>query len=213
MRPTSTDRLPGPLALAVAAGWFALAVGLARSGFFRTWAGLGPLSAVQVAIVAPPTAFGVAYAALPSLRAWTRALDPTFLTAVQVLRILGSAHLVYWGAGIMAGVFALCVGTGNLLVAGLALYTVPRVARRDPGWRTRLLAVTILGIAEFLMTIGLAVAGLFAAPTPWDPPVSPAGLMPFTRLPLSVFPTYLIPLFLTIHVATLLRLRGASADD
>jgi hypothetical protein len=37
-----------------------------------------------------------------------------------------------------------------------------------------------------------------------------AGIMQFVDLPLSVFPTFLIPLFLTIHVVTALRLRGGA---
>ncbi|MEZ4415775.1 MAG: carboxypeptidase-like regulatory domain-containing protein [Gemmatimonadota bacterium] len=209
--------LPGLGGLVVVGGWFALTLWMASAGVFVWGRGVGPLGPVQVAIFLPLLIWSAAYALSPALRAWVQRLDVTFLSAVQVLRILGAAHLVSWGAGIMAGTFALSVGIGNLLVALLALVTTYRVAHRLRGWRTWLTALTVMGMTEFSMTIALAVLGRFATPTPFDPPMRAGGYLDFRVPPLSIFPTYLIPLFLTVHLITLARLfprrgaRGAQA--
>jgi hypothetical protein len=195
------------VACAVVGVWFAAMVKLAASGFFRTWPGLGPLSSVQVAIATPPLVIAAAGTLVGPLRAWIRGLDLHFLAGVQVLRILGAAHLVSWGAGIMAGSFALPVGLGNTVVAGLALKAVVTLGRDRSAGRRWLWVLTIVGALEFFMTIALAVTGFFPRPTAWDPPVRIEGYMHFVDLPLSVFPTFLIPLFLSIHVVTALRLR------
>ena len=194
---------------ATTASWFYLMVRAARSGAFLSWPGLGPLSAVQVAIVAPVVLFTALAIASSSVRTWTGTLDSSFLTGFQALRILGTGHLVSWGAGIMAGSFALPVGLGNLAIAAIALAILPRVAGRRSGWRRALWVLTLLGMAEFGMTIALAILGFFGAPTRFDPPVSAAGYMHFTELPLSIFPTFLIPFFLVVHVITLFHLREA----
>ncbi len=188
--------------------WFVTVVVLTGDGFFRSWGGIGPLSSVQVAIVVPPTLTLLAGAYLAPMRAFVRRADPLLLAAFQCLRVLGAAHLVYWGAGIMAGSFALPVGLGNLVVAGLAVTAVVRLGHQAPDGRRWLWVVTLVGTAEFLMTIALAVFGFFAAPTRLDPTPSPAGYMSFLDLPLAVFPTFLIPLFLSVHAITALRLTA-----
>ncbi len=207
---TEMRRVVPPL---VVAAWFVAVVTLTRDGFFRSWGGIGPVGAIQVAIFLPPTVIVGAALWVGPVRRWVADLDLLFLAALQIIRVLGAAHLVYWGAGIMSGSFALPVGIGNLLVTAMAVTAVMRLGRGRPDGRAWLRGVTYLGIAEFLMTIALAMFGFFAQPTTFDPPVSPAGYMGFRVLPLSIFPTFLIPLFLTLHGLTLLRLREQGPDE
>lgn len=199
-------RLPGAASLTVVGLWFSAALAAAHADVFTTWGGLGPLSAVQTAIVLPVAVFWAAWAGLASVRRWVAELDLVFLSAIQCTRILGTGHLLWWGFGLMTGRFAFPVALGNFAVTVLAVITTVRVARRSAEYRRWLWGLTLLGTAEFLMTIGLAVAGMMAIPASFDPPVNPAGLADFRRLPLSVFPTFLIPFFLVVHSATFARL-------
>ncbi|MCA8959108.1 MAG: hypothetical protein KDC38_01290 [Planctomycetes bacterium] len=206
-------RVWGWVSGAIVVGWFIASLQLGRAEFFRTGSGIGPLGPIQVAIFGPIGVFVLSYLAIPSFRSFVDGLDVVGLAAVQVLRILGAAHLVSWGYGLMAGTFALSVGIGNSIVALVALSTVKRVATRAPHWRAWLLGLTLLGMVEFGMTIALAMLGRFATPTPFDPPRHALGYIDFRVPPLSIFPTFLIPLFSVIHCATLARLRRRDAVD
>lgn len=203
----AAGRVPGAVAWAVIATWLAVMAWVGHSGLLRSWAGIGPLSALQVSILVPILLAVGAVRFSSGFVEWVSALDPTFLTGVQVLRILGTSHLFTLGYGLMAGGFALPVGIGNLAVALLALYSLPMVAARADGWRARLRFLTWLGLAEFGMTIVLAILGMLAVASPWDPPMVAERYASAARLPLSLFPTYLIPLFCVVHVMTLVRLR------
>lgn len=201
-------RLPGILTISLVLLWFAGAVLAADADLFRTWRGLGPLSAVQWAIVLPVLVFWTAHILVPPFRRAVGELDLVFLSAIQCTRILGTGHLLWWSFGLMAGGFAFPVGVGNFIVTVLAVVTTVAVARRSPGHRRWLWILTIVGTAEFLMTIGLAVGGMMATSASFDPPVNAAGLADFRLLPLSIFPTFLIPFFLVIHSATFARLAA-----
>jgi hypothetical protein len=198
---------PGLAAWVVVVSWLAVMVWVGRSGVLRTWGGIGPLSALQVTILAPIGLAILAARLSSGFVAWATSLDPVFLTCLQVLRILGTSHLFTLGYGLMAGGFAIPVGIGNLVVALLALHTVPVVAARAPGWRARLRLLTWLGLAEFGMTIAIAILGFLSLASPLDPPMLTDRYASVARLPLSLFPTYLIPLFSVVHIITLVRLR------
>jgi hypothetical protein len=205
--PPAAGRRPGLGAWGVAVAWLALMVWVGRSGLLRTWGGFGPLSALQVSILLPIVLALVAARFSRGFVEWAESLDPVFLTALQAVRILGTSHLFTLGYGLMAGGFAIPVGLGNLAVALLALYTVPLVATRAPNWRARVRLLTWLGLAEFGMTIVLAILGFLAVASPLDPPMLGERYASVARLPLSLFPTYLIPLFSVVHIITLVRLR------
>lgn len=201
-------RLPGLLTIAAVILWFGAALLAADADFFRRWGGLGPLSAVQCAIVLPVVGFWILWGIAPAVRREVADYDLVLLSALQCTRILGSGHLLWWSFGLMTGTFAFPVAIGNLIVTILAVATTVQVARRSPHHRRWLLWLTILGTAEFLMTIGLAIAGAMGTSAGFDPAVNPAGLADFRQLPLSVFPTFLIPFFLVLHSVTLARLRA-----
>jgi hypothetical protein len=201
-------RIPGLAVSAAVAAWFVGMATLGATGALRAAPSLGPLSALQVSILLPIALFALALRIWPGVRDYCGQLDATWLVGCQVLRILGASHLVSWGLGMMAGAFALPVGLGNTGVALYALGILPRVARRDAGWERLARRLSYFGLAEFGMTIGLAVAGMLATPLPWDPPMATGRYASVVLPPVSLFPTFLIPLFSIIHLATFARLRA-----
>lgn len=205
-------RSPGTIAWTTAAAWFAVMLILGASGTLPRLPRVGPLSPIQVAIFLPVGLFAAAVTWAPPVRQWAQELDVTWLTGLQVMRILGCSHLVSWGLGLMAGAFAIPVGLGNLCVSLYALSILPGVSTRQAGWERRLRRLTMAGLAEFGMTIGLAITGFLAMATPLDPPMALDAYASIWRPPISVFPTFLIPFFSIAHIATLVRLRAVSAS-
>lgn len=204
----SGEGLPSVWTSAVVATWFAFTTWAAASGGFRAWSGFGPLSALQVAILGPIVVGSLTLAVSGHARRLARGIDPVFLCGMQVLRVLGASHLVTWGLGRMAGGFALPVGLGNLLVSVLALWVTCAAARGHPAWRAWALALTWCGLAEFAMTVALAIGGALRSSTPWDPPIAADGYASVSQLPIVLFPAFLIPFFSLVHIVTLVRLRG-----
>jgi hypothetical protein len=192
------------------AAWFIIVLTLGADRFFASGPGALGLSRVQLAIISPLIVFWLAYHWVPPFSDFVRTADLVSLTSLQVARVLALSHVVSWGYGLMAGVFALTVASGNFVVFLTAMYAIPAVARNTGNWRTRVLAMSLVGLAEFAMTIALAVLGLFSTPTSFDPPINPAGYVSFATPPLSIFPTYLIPAMTIIHFITLLALSHQS---
>lgn len=177
------------------------------SGSWARWMGVGPLTAIQLSIVLPPAAFACLVSWSASVRVWLRETDLARLLQWQVLRVLGASHLVSWGLGRIGGGFALPVGLGNLAISLLATHATLLAARLGPNHRRWALAVSLLGLAEFALTVALAVSGAFTRRWAFDPPVSSDGYASIRALPISLFPTLLIPLFSTLHLAVLFKLR------
>ena len=185
---------------------------LGDAGVLASGVRVGPLAPLQVAMAAPIMLFWLAYAVLGAFRRWMRALDPTVLVGLQLMRVLGAAHLSTWGYGLMAGGFALPVAIGNFIVALVAIWALRLTAYSLPGWRRAVVGLSVLGLAEFVMTFVLAVSGFLAVMTSLDPQIAPGGYASPVQLPLSIYPSYLIPLFTLIHFVTLVRVTAAYQD-
>lgn len=205
-----SDRVPGVFSLIFVLAWAVAMAALAHAGALASGVRIGPLSPLQFAMAAPIALFWVAYFGVGGFRRWMGTLDPTVLVGLQLMRILGAAHLLSWGYGLMAGGFALPVAIGNTCVTLLAIWALHATAHRRPGWRKAVTLLSIIGLAEFAMTFGLAITGFLAAPTPYDPPVAVEGYASVVQLPLSMYPSYLIPLFTLIHFVTLVRVAAES---
>lgn len=205
------SRRPAQLAIIVVVlSWFCAVAWLGASGFFVSVNRVFGLSPVQLAIFLPLVAFWFLYLLFPSFADFARTADITFLVALQVVRILALSHIVCWGYGLMAGGFAIPVGLGNLLVCSLALSSIAAVSERREHWVTRVYILTAIGIAEFAMTISLAVLGIFNAPLPFDPPTAAGGYITFATPPLSLFPTFAIPALTLAHFVTIVAVRHQS---
>jgi len=205
--PAAPSQRGDAIAAALVAAWFAAMAATGARGDWGTWRGVGPLSAIQLAIVAPPIVFVVAVTVSSALRDWLRSLDLARLVQWQVLRVLGASHLVSWGLGRIGGGFALPVGIGNLAVSLLAAHATLLTARGDPRHRRWILVVSSAGLCEFAMTAALAIGGAFTRRLAFDPALSSDGYASIRTLPISLFPTFLIPFFTLLHLAALAKLR------
>jgi hypothetical protein len=126
----------------------------------------------------------------PTWRQRALANGPAPLVTYNLVRFVGFYFLWLYGLGLLPRNFAVPAGWGDLLVAALA---IPLLLLRD--WtrgrrRVFLLAWNVLGLADILMVVANAARMARA-----DPDFQHA----FASMPLSLLPTYIVPLVIASH--------------
>jgi len=137
-----------------------------------------------------------AYFRLAAVRSWVDALDVRTLVFLHVTRFVGVYFLVLYRRGFLPYDFAVPGGIGDIVVASLALVLtfVPMAeATHDR-------AVRIWNIIGF---VDIALVVLTAARLNLENPLQMRAL---TYLPLSLLPTFLVPLIIATHVVIFVRL-------
>jgi hypothetical protein len=152
----------------------------------------------QLVILALTAALVIAGRAIGTFRRWLSRLDWRVVVSVHLTRFVGFAFLWLYARGELPYAFAVPGGVGDVLVAALALGLLVfsnAVAQRPQ----LLLAWNLLGLADILFVV------LTAARLALADPQSMAALL---RFPLSLVPTFLVPLIIASHVLLFVRLRG-----
>ena len=186
--------------------WFLAAAAIGRSGILVDRA-RPPLP--QLVLVALTITVLVAVRAIPALRLWARSVDSRAYVALHLSRFLGIYFLVLHARGELPESFAVPAGAGDILIAFLALILLGWGAP-EPGPRLRAYRYwNVLGLADIVLVVvgatRLALAG-------------PEAMARWLRLPLSLLPTFLVPLIIATHVMLFGKLsgrdvRGASAGQ
>jgi len=134
---------------------------------------------------------------LRSVRTWLNQLDLRSLVIFHVTRFVGIYFLLLYQRGELPYAFAVPGGWGDILVATGALL----VCFLPMGSANRLRAIqlwNIFGLIDIVLVLVTAARlGL----------KSPGQLRALTYLPLSLLPTFIVPLVLTTHVLILVRQR------
>jgi hypothetical protein len=194
---------PGRRTFAIVVGWLLLALLANLTGVFLTGPTEPPV-ALLVAIVGPPAAFLVAYAASSTFRTYVLALDLRLLTALQGWRVVGGTFVVLNAEQLLPGLFAYPAGYGDLLVGALAPFALMSLLREDLGWRRGLVLLNVLGLADFVSAVG---TGLLTSPGPLGLLQGTISTAPLWHLPLALIPTFLVPCWTIVHFVSLLQLR------
>jgi hypothetical protein len=183
-------------------GWLAITTTLAVSGLYATdpWLGVG---------VVVPLALGLLGLRLRSVTAALSApRAAAVLAAVQTFRVVGTAFLVLLALNQLPPGFAVPAGTGDLLVGLLAPVVAYALARR-PSRRALGIGFNTLGLLDLAVAIPL---GLLHAPGRLqliftDPTAGIMGLFP-----MALIPTFVVPLAIVLHVASLRLLVQPHTD-
>jgi hypothetical protein len=172
--------------------WFAAAIAL---GHFRTLERLPP-TAIPLMVFGTAGALIYAYFRLPALRTWVDALDLRALVLLHVTRFVGIYFLVLHQRGELPRAFAVPAGIGDIVVATMALPVALAPLTAD----TRHRAVTIWNVVGFvdILLVAVTAARLNLA--------DPAQMWAFRHLPLSLLPTFLVPLIIATHVIIFVRI-------
>ena len=143
------------------------------------------------------------YARVSLVRTWVDSVDLRVLVLLHVTRFVGAYLLVLFQRGELPRAFAITGGVTDIIVATMALPIA--LAPLDDALRTRAMVIwNVVGMVGILLATVSAARITLA---------DPAQLRSLTYLPLSLLPTFLMPLLLTTHVIIFARTRhqGTSA--
>jgi hypothetical protein len=189
----------------IGAIWLLAIVVAGAAEVFESGPGRPPL-ALLTAIVVPPALFILAYRVSTEFGRFVLGLDLRLLTAMQTWRVLGGTFLFLYAFNLRPALFAFPAGLGDVAVGVAAVFVLHAMLKGHPNWRRRVLLLNLGGLLDFVGAIATGVLtsnsslGLFAPATP----MPSMGMMP-----LSLIPSFMVPLWIIIHGASLLQLRQA----
>jgi hypothetical protein len=120
-------------------------------------------------------------------------------------RFVGVGFVLAWLAGVLPGGFGIPEGFGDIIAALGALLLLLKV-RKGTASRGWLLAWNIFGTIDLLsaITVGLLYSqsrlGVLSAPT--------SSTVLLVTFPVSIIPTFFVPLFLLMHALTFKRIAN-----
>ena len=143
----------------------------------------------------------LAYFRLATVRAWVDALDLRTLILLHVTRFVGLYFIVLSRRGLLPYDFAVPGGIGDIIVATLALIVV--FAPLADASRARAIRIwNVIGLIDIALVV-LTAARLNLA--------NPLQMSAMTSLPLSLLPTFLVPLLIATHLIIYARLTRPAA--
>lgn len=154
--------------------------------------------AVALAALTPIVAFSLWFAISQKFRQFALSLNPRILTSAQSWRILGFVFVLLQAYGILPATFALPAGYGDMVIGATAPFVAWRLAR--PSRRGSFILWQLLGIADLVMAVSLATAVRLLSP-------HSTSMVAMTVLPLSLVPTFIVPLLFILHVICIARAR------
>lgn len=159
---------------------------------------------LMVAVAAPVILFLTARALVPAVLARVDALDLGLVVAAQSWRVIGVVFLILRAIGDLPAVFAMPAGLGDIAVGALAASVTFAVVRQTSGWQGRVRVLVVVGMIDFVVALGSAILV-----GPGWPLFLERGPTPETMqvLPMAMIPTFGVPLFMILHLITLIRLR------
>jgi hypothetical protein len=177
--------------------WFAFALIAGALGLFENQASrIG--AAVGIAAGVPVVLFAVSFVASDSFRKFALALNPRTLTFVQSGRLIGVTFVILQARGVLPAIFAWPAGYGDMFIGATAAFVAWKLC--NPDHRGSFNFWQALGIIDLVTAVGLGTtAGLI------QPHGVPMAAM--TVLPLSLIPSFLVPLYLILHVICIAQAR------
>jgi hypothetical protein len=172
--------------------WLAAVIGLAGTGRLSQLQPPVP----QLVILGLTVALILLGVALPGFRAWLATWNLRQLIAFHITRFVGIYFLILYGQGALPYDFAVPAGWGDIAVATAALVLV----LFTPDLTSHRAWVLVWNVVGFL-DIGYAVLTVTRLAL-----ADPQSVINLLRLPLSIVPTFLVPIIIASHVLIFSRL-------
>ncbi|MHB1699837.1 MAG: hypothetical protein ACYCSN_06810 [Acidobacteriaceae bacterium] len=197
--------------LALLSAWFLAALFAAYVGVF----GRGSRFSMDVPIplglaaTVPVAAFAIWFRLSSKFREYVLSLDIAYLTAAHAWRVGGVVFVVLFLRGVLPPTFALLAGLGDMAVGLTAPYMALAWSRGTLS-SSRLQHWHILGILDLVVAIATGVLSSN----------SKIGILtrgsaitsaPMGYLPLSLIPTFAVPLLVILHMIAFSELRSLKA--
>jgi hypothetical protein len=149
-------------------------------------------------VLIPIAIFVIWSAVSPPFRQFLLSLNPSTLTIVQAWRIAGFVFLVLYAYKILPGQLALPAGWGDIAIGATAPLVALKLA--NPSHRKGFILWQLLGITDLVSAVGLGTTAQL---------INPHGVATdaMTVLPMSLIPTFAVPLFMILHFISIAQAR------
>ena len=181
----------GKLTAGIIAGWFIFALSASALNLFKNASGHVGI-AVGLAALIPIAVFSLWFVASNNFRQFALSLNPRILTLAQSWRIIGFVFVLLEARGLLPA------GYGDMFIGATATLVAWQVA--DPGHRKSFILWQVLGIADLITAVCFGTTARLLSP-------QGASMVALTALPLSLIPTFLVPLFFILHLICIARRR------
>jgi len=190
------------ISAAVLIGWFGVATALGSLGVYGGASDRAPT--IQYGLLIPILIGGLLILRSSTLARVLDAVPQHWLIGVQSYRALGIIFLVLYGAGKLPGVFAWPAGLGDVLVGVLAPVVALTYARGPRDNTDLVSAWNIFGIIDLIVAV---TAGFTSSPSPFQLFAFDHPNELISAFPLVLIPTYLVPVSVLLHLASLAKLH------
>jgi len=177
--------------------WFLFSLTASALHIFSTAPNQPPIP-LGLAVLIPIGIFVIWAAVSQPFRQFLLSLNPSTLTFVQAWRIAGFVFLVLYAYNILPGQLALPAGWGDIAIGATAPLVALKLA--NPHHRKSFIVWQLLGIVDLVNAVGMGVAARF---------INPHGIAAsaMTVLPMSLIPTFAVPLFMILHFISIAQAR------
>jgi hypothetical protein len=183
--------------------WLVLASILGANDAFARAPGALPLP-ILAGLLTPILVFLVAFWTVGPFRDFVMSVDLPVMAGIQAWRFGGLGFIALYTYGVLPGLFAWPAGLGDMAIGATAPLVILAL-RRQPAFAVSRLfwAWNLLGMLDLVVAVGLGAlsAALGIGIT------AEITTFPMGRMPLVIVPTFLVPLFLMLHLASLLQAR------
>lgn len=181
--------------------WLALALILGASETFVRAPGTLPVPII-IGVLTPIVVFLGAFWTARPFRDFVMSLDLPVATGIQAWRLGGLGFIALYAYGVLPGIFAWPAGLGDMAI-GVTAPFVALALRRQPDFAAggffriwNLLGildlVVAVGLGGLSSTLGFGISGAITT-------------FPMAEMPLVLVPTFFVPLFIMLHITSLLQ--------
>jgi len=174
--------------------WYVLAILAGGSGFTSRMA--PPLP--QIVLFGLVVLLSLLYLLFHNFRMWILSVNIKLLVVVHLTRFIGFYFLYLYSQDLLPYDFAVLGGWGDIIVASCALLVIllaPLAGKS--GWLIYFVW-NLIGLIDILFVI--ATAARLAA-------MDPRSMSELLELPLSLLPTFLVPIIIFTHIIIFIRLK------
>jgi hypothetical protein len=190
--------------------WFLVMLAAGGAGAFVS-APQQPPVALGLCFAVPVAVFALLYHYVPSVRRVAQSADLGVLTLLHLWRLGGADFLLEYSQGRLPAGFAFPAGIGDVII-GLTAIPMALALRRDPErGRPWFIIWNIFGLVDLVLAVGSGILhsesslGLLAGSGPTT--------QIMTVLPRSMIPTFFVPLFISLHLLAINRMRKLRTGD
>ncbi len=202
--PTSYDdtKFTGRLIYGVIALWFAFALWMGAEGRYQASPKSPPL-ALGLTLALPVLFFVLTYSRHGSFWRFCQSLDLRFVVAAHLWRIMAIDFVLCTVEGRLPAGFGLPAGIGDIITGIAAVSLAFGISQGKFGLRKKFVAWNVFGLFDLILAVSLGImhspgpAGILAGS-------GPTTLL-MSELPRSLIPTFLVPLFMLLHLLALAR--------